>query len=76
METASDDWLADFDGDGIAELAVGRLATRTTEQTAAMVKKIVDYEGSEPLESMLLVADVNNGFDFESAAGADHPKWP
>ena len=28
-ETASDDWLADFSGDGIADLAVGRLPVRT-----------------------------------------------
>ena len=24
METASDEWLADFDGDGLAEMALGR----------------------------------------------------
>ena len=33
-----------------------------------MVRKIIGYESSAPLESMLLVADVNNGFDFESAS--------
>ena len=68
METASDDWLADFNADGIADLAVGRLAARTPAEASAMVRKITGYENSEPLESMLLVADVNNGFDFETAA--------
>ncbi|MEW6130643.1 MAG: C25 family cysteine peptidase [Acidobacteriota bacterium] len=68
METASDDWLADFDGDGIAELAIGRLPARTPEEAAAMVKKIINYENANPIASMLLVADVNNGFDFERAA--------
>jgi len=68
METASDDWLADFNGDGMADLAVGRLAARTPEEADAMVRKIIGYEGSEPLGSMLLVADINNGFDFESAS--------
>ena len=29
METASDEWLADFDGDGLAEMALGRLPVRT-----------------------------------------------
>ncbi|HEX9918229.1 MAG TPA: C25 family cysteine peptidase, partial [Pyrinomonadaceae bacterium] len=29
METASDDWLADFDDDGMAEMFVGRLPVRT-----------------------------------------------
>ena len=35
-----------------------------------MVRKIIGYESSEPLGSMLLTADINNGFDFESAASA------
>jgi hypothetical protein len=68
METASDDWLADFNADGIADLAVGRLAARTPSEASVMVRKIIGYENSAPLESMLLVADVNNGLDFESAA--------
>jgi len=68
METASDDSLADFNLDGIADLAVGRLAVRTPAEASAMVRKIIGYEGSEPLESMLLVADTNNGFDFEAAS--------
>ena len=68
METASDDSLTDFNSDGIADLAVGRLAVRTPEEASAMVRKIIGYENSEPLESMLLVADVNNGFDFETAS--------
>ena len=68
METACDDWLADFDGDGLADLSVGRLPVRTAEEAAGMVKKIVDYDAAEPLQSMLLVADINNGFDFETAA--------
>jgi hypothetical protein len=41
---------------------------RTAEEAGAMVKKIVGYDSSEPLQSMVLVADINNGFDFESAA--------
>jgi len=68
METASDDWLADFNGDGIADLPVGRLAARTADEVSVMVRKIIGYESSEPLESMLLVADINNGYNFESAA--------
>jgi hypothetical protein len=68
METSSDDALADFNADGIADLAVGRLAVRTPAEASAMVRKIIGYESSEPLESMLLVADINNGFDFETAS--------
>lgn len=40
METASDDWFADFDDDGMAEVAIGRLPFRTTGEAAAMVAKL------------------------------------
>ncbi|HEX9638719.1 MAG TPA: C25 family cysteine peptidase, partial [Acidobacteriota bacterium] len=44
LETASDDWFGDFNGDGIPEMAVGRLAVRSVEQAATAVAKIVGYE--------------------------------
>ncbi len=68
METASDDWFADFDGDGLAEMAVGRLPVRTPEEAQAVVKKIIKYETTAPSESVMLVADINDGFDFEGAS--------
>jgi hypothetical protein len=68
LEVASDDWLADFDGDGIADLAIGRLPARSNEEVIVMVKKIIDYERSQGSRSMLLVSDKNEGFDFEAAA--------
>jgi hypothetical protein len=37
METASDDWIADFDEDGLAELAVGRLPVRAAEEAERLV---------------------------------------
>jgi len=46
METASDDWLADFDGDGITKLAIGRLPVRSKGESASMVDKILAYEPS------------------------------
>ncbi len=67
METASDDWLADFNDDGLPELAVGRLPVRSAEEAAAAVAKIISYEGASPSEEVLLVADANDGFDFEGA---------
>ena len=39
-ETASDDWFADFDGDGLSEMAVGRLPAGTAAEASAMVAKI------------------------------------
>ena len=68
MEAASDDWFADFNEDGVPELAVGRLPVRSADEAARMVAKIVSYDQSSPSESLLLVADGNEGFDFEEAS--------
>ena len=61
METASDQWLADLDGDGGADLAIGRLPVASRE-AAAQVQKILDYE-----------AGVRSGHSREAifAAGAN-----
>jgi len=68
METASDDWLADFNGDGLADLAIGRLPVRTVADTNTMVSKIISYENTaiDPTRAALLVADT--GFEGESSA--------
>jgi hypothetical protein len=68
METSSDDWFTDFDGDGIADIATGRLPARTADELATMVSKIISYEQSSPSDEALLVADANDGFDFEQAS--------
>ena len=76
METASDEWLADFTGDGLAELALGRLPVRTAAEVSKMVAKIIDYERSSPAEEVLLVSDENNGYDFEAASSNLIPLVP
>jgi len=69
LETASDDWLADFNADGIPEIALGRLPARTTADASTMVSKILNYDqertGGAPLRGALLVAD--GGFESQSA---------
>jgi hypothetical protein len=66
LETASDDWFADFNGNG-AEMAIGRLPVRTAQEATAMINKIVSYDSATPKQSVLLVADHNDHFDFTSA---------
>jgi hypothetical protein len=66
METASDDWLADSDGDGLSEMAVGRLPVRTAEEALQMALKIITYDQSAKPDGVVLVADSNDGYDFES----------
>jgi hypothetical protein len=70
LETASDDWFADFNDDGLAEMFVGRLPVRTPSETAALVSKIVGYDSKSVIagRSVLLVADRNDGFSFEQAS--------
>jgi hypothetical protein len=73
METASDDWFADFNDDDLPELSVGRLPARTSEEATLMVNKVIRYDQSKPSEEALLVADRNDGFDFEAASLAIEP---
>jgi len=71
METASDDWFVDFNGDGLPEMAIGRLPVRTTEETGHVVSKIINYElasASNWTKEILIVADQNGDFDFEQAS--------
>ena len=68
METASDDWFADRGGDGLPELAVGRLPVRTTQEAERVVAKILSYDqASGGGSGVLLVSGANDGFDFEGA---------
>jgi peptidase C25-like protein len=68
METASDDWLADFNSDGVAELAVGRLPIRTASEAARLVAKLTGYDSSTPSEEVMLSADLNDDFAFETSS--------
>jgi Peptidase family C25 len=67
-EAPSDDALADLNNDGVAEFAVGRLPARTPQEAATMVAKIIEYERGGALEGAVVVADINDGFDFEATS--------
>ncbi|MEO8434884.1 MAG: C25 family cysteine peptidase [Pyrinomonadaceae bacterium] len=69
METASDDWLADFNDDGIPEMSVGRLPARTVAEANIMIGKIVNFAPAVVPQSALLVADAQGSyyFNFEAA---------
>ena len=66
-ETATDDWFVDLNDDGLPDIPVGRLPVRTPDEAAALVSKIVGYDETNRIKSVLLVADANSGFDFEAA---------
>jgi hypothetical protein len=68
METASDDWLADFNKDGVAEMAMGRLPVRTKAEADQVIAKIVGYTPASALQQVTIVTDKNNAgdtFSFE-----------
>ena len=70
LKTASDDWFVDFDDDELPEMAVGRLPVESAEEATTVVSKIISYEGASGLmNEALLVADINDFFNFEGASG-------
>jgi len=68
METASDDWFGDFDSDGVAEMAIGRLPVRTAHEAAFMISKITGYDSAAKPEGVLLISDSKDGYDFAGAS--------
>ena len=69
LKTASDDWFVDFDGDGLPEMAVGRLPAASAEEATTLVSKIINYEGYASLmNEVLLVSDINDFHNFEQAS--------
>jgi hypothetical protein len=71
-EACSDDVLADFNNDGIAEIAVGRLPAGNVAEADVMISKIVNFTKATVPQTALLVADDNTDppyyFDFETAS--------
>jgi subtilisin-like proprotein convertase family protein len=68
LETVSDDWFADFNDDGVAEIALGRLPVDSPAAVSDVVAKLLAYERANASMEALLVADANDGFNFEQAS--------
>jgi hypothetical protein len=68
-ETASDEALADFDGDGLTEMAIGRVPARTVADVTTVFTKTVNWEASLSPASLdrgaLFAYDFNNGYIFD-----------
>jgi hypothetical protein len=66
LETASDDWFADFKLDGVPEMAVGRLPVRSPSDATMLAHRIVNYETSSSgawTNQVLLVAGTDDATD-------------
>jgi len=68
METVSDTWFADVNGDLRPDFSLGRFPVRTPAEADALVAKTIAYGSSAPRRSVVVATDVNDSFDF-SAAG-------
>jgi hypothetical protein len=68
LETASDDWFGDSDGDGAPEVAIGRLPARTIAEVSGFVGKLIAYDEQEGSTRVLLVSDRNDGFRFNATS--------
>lgn len=69
-ETGSDEALLDFNNDGLAEFAVGRIASRTTAGVSTILTKTMAWEAALTPNSMdrgaLFAYDLPEGYDFEA----------
>lgn len=66
-ETGSDDGLADFDADGLAEIAVGRITAKTSEEVSDALQRTIAFEQSSQQgfsRGALFASDLSIGYDF------------
>ncbi|MCC7308908.1 MAG: hypothetical protein IT173_15195 [Acidobacteria bacterium] len=70
-ETGSDEFLADFNNDGLAEMAVGRITARTPQAVTNALAKVTAWEAAAPTlaaRGALFVYDcydASNDYDFK-----------
>jgi hypothetical protein len=67
-ETGSDEALCDFNNDGLAELAVGRIPARTAQNVTQSLNKTMTFESGLATafsRGALFASDLPNGYDFE-----------
>ncbi|HUR97427.1 MAG TPA: C25 family cysteine peptidase [Pyrinomonadaceae bacterium] len=68
-ETASDEYLADFNSDGLTEMAIGRIPARTVTEVNTMFTKTQNWEAALTPTTMstrgvLFAYDFNDGYNF------------
>jgi hypothetical protein len=67
-ETGSDETLADFNNDGLAELAVGRIPARDAATVTLLLNKTIAFEQTAATglnRGVIFASDLPDGYDFE-----------
>ena len=78
-ETASDDVITDFNDDGLAEIAIGRIPARGPSDVTDALAKVSTFESSlagAPARGSLCASDHPVGYDFEALCGRIHDELP
>ncbi len=66
-ETVSDEALCDFNNDGLAEIAIGRMPVRNAAQVTQALNKAMTFEAGLPTaysRGAVLASDFPDGYDF------------
>ena len=72
-ETASDDWLTDFNADGIAEIPIGRLSVRTTGKVPTYLAKTQAFENDVTTGNGLTSRGSVLAFDDPLSSNGNYP---
>ena len=69
LKTASDDWFADWNDTGLAQIAIGRIPVRTADEAAAVINKLVRRASvTGPwMNNVSIITDRTNGVPFTVA---------
>ena len=70
-EVGSDETLADFNDDGLAEIAIGRISARDSATVTLALNKVTAFEqtvAQAPARGALFASDLPDGYDFEGSS--------
>jgi len=79
METGSDETLADFNDDGLAELAVGRIPVRDAAAVSLALNKVSIFEqtaGQALNRGVVFASDLPDGYDFQGLSNRLRDQLP
>ena len=68
-EIGSDEFLSEFNGDGLAEIPIGRIPARTAANVTLVLNKVTTFEQSlsqAVSRGALCVSDLPEGYDFSA----------
>jgi len=70
MKTASDAWMTDLTGDGIEDVAIGRIPVRNADEANVVFNKITSRgtPSGTWTTNALFITDISTDFDFGAAA--------